>query len=245
MGNYSDGVYLPDRPMDTRQLERTLTHLTSTLGDPTRRSIYLAVCESDLPVTAAQVSTEFKIHANVARHHLDRLTDEGYLEVSLRRPEGRNGPGAGRPAKCYTSTDKEIDLQFPAHRYDLLAELLIRIVQRLEPERASEIAAEVGREYGVELAGTLDVPDVAGFDAVLAIVQQAMIEVGFAVDANTGSRQLLMSHCPFGRTAFDHPEVVCSLDRGIVNGLMEALHHTTDTVTSPKETWGDDCVTTV
>jgi predicted ArsR family transcriptional regulator len=231
--------------MDTRELERTLSDLTSTLGDPTRRSIYLTVRESLEPVTAAQVAATFNIHANVARHHLDRLAEEGYLEITRRRPEGKNGPGAGRPAKCYTSTDKEIELQFPSRRYDLLADLLIRVVQRLEPHRASEIAAEVGREYGVELAGALELPDAAGFDAVLATVQQAMVEVGFAVDANTGDRQLLMSHCPFGRTAFDHPEVVCSLDRGIVNGLMEALHESSNTVTFPKEAWGGDCVTTV
>jgi len=231
--------------MDTRQLERTLSDLTSTLGDPTRRSIYLSVRESAEPVTASQVATEFNIHANVARHHLDRLAIEGYLEITRRRPEGKNGPGAGRPAKCYTSTEKEIELQFPARRYDLLADLLIRVVRRLEPTRASEIAAEVGWEYGMELAGSLDLPDAAGFDAVLATVQQAMVEVGFVVDANTKNRQLLMSHCPFGRTAFDHPEVVCSLDRGIVNGLMEGLHYTTESVTAPKETWGEDCVTTV
>ena len=231
--------------MDTRELERTLSDLTSTLGYPTRRSIYLTVRESPEPATAAQVAGRFNIHANVARHHLDRLAEEGYLEVTRRRPEGKKGPGAGRPAKCYTSTDKEIELQFPARRYDLLADLLIRVVQRLEPQRASEVAAEVGREYGVELAGTLELPNAGGFDAALATVQQAMVEVGFAVDTNTGNRQLLMSHCPFGRTAFDHPEVVCSLDRGIVNGLMEALHHSSETVTSPKEAWGEDCVTTV
>lgn len=231
--------------MNNLQLERTLSDLTSTLGDPTRRSIYLAVRESADPVTAAQIAAQFSIHANVARHHLDRLADEGYLEITHRRPHGKNGPGAGRPAKCYTSTEKEIELQFPARRYDLLADLLIRVVQRLEPERASEIAAEVGREYGVELASTLDLPEAAGFDLALATVQQAMVDVGFAVDTNTNNRQLLMSHCPFGRTAFDHPEVVCSLDRGIVNGLMEALHHATNTVTAPKETWGEACVTTV
>lgn len=230
--------------MNTSELERTLRDLTSTLGDPTRRSIYLMVRESAEPMTAGHIAAAFDIHANVARHHLDRLADEGYLEVTRRRPEGQNGPGAGRPAKCYTSTDKEIELQFPSRRYDLLADLLIRVVRRLEPERASEIAAQVGHEYGVELAGTLELPE-AGFESVLAAVQQAMVNVGFAVDTNTDNRQLLMSHCPFGRTAFDHPEVVCALDRGIVNGLMEALHHATNSVTAPKATWGDDCVTTV
>jgi len=231
--------------MDIRTLERTLSDLTSTLGDPTRRSIYLSVRESKEPLTAALVAREFEIHANVARHHLDRLTDEGYLEVTRRRPDGRNGPGAGRPAKCYTSTDKEIELQFPTRRLDLLADLLLRVLHRLEPAQASAMAAEVGREYGKELAQNLELSDRAGFDEVLTTVQQVMVEVGFAVDTNVTGRQLLMSHCPFGRTAFDHPEVVCSLDRGIVHGLMEALHLAGDPVTLPKETWGDNCVTTV
>lgn len=231
--------------MDTSQLERSLSDLTSTLGDPTRRSIYLTVRESPEPMTAAQVAAKFEIHANVARHHLDRLADEGYLEVTRRRPDGKKGPGAGRPAKCYTSTDKEIELQFPARRYDLLADLLVRVVQRLAPDQASSIAAEVGREYGMELAGTLDLPEAAEFNDILSTVRQAMINVGFSVETNTTDRQLLTSHCPFGRTAFDHPEVVCSLDRGIINGLMEAFHHSTDTVMTPKAAWDGDCVTTV
>lgn len=231
--------------MDRSQLESTLSDLTATLGDPTRRSIYLTVRESTEPVTAAQVAARFDIHANVARHHLDRLAGEGYLEVTQRRPDGKKGPGAGRPAKCYTSTDKEIELQFPARRYDLLADLLVRVVQRLAPDQASAIAAEVGREYGIELAGSLDVPEAAGFEDILSTVRQAMVDVGFSVETNATDRQLLTSHCPFGRTAFDHPEVVCSLDRGIINGLMEGLHQSADLVMTPKAAWDGNCVTTV
>lgn len=231
--------------MDTRQLERTLSALTSTLGDPTRRAIYLMVRNASDPVTATQVAGEFNIHANVARHHLDRLADEGYLEITRRRPEGKKGPGAGRPAKCYSATAKEIELQFPARRYDLLADLLIRVVHRLEPERAAEVAAEVGREYGIELADELDLPDKSSFDTALTTVQQAMIGMGFAVDTNADDRQLLMNHCPFGQTAVEHPEVVCSLDRGIVNGMMEVLRQKTETVVSPKAASGETCVTSL
>ena len=99
--------------MDVRNLELSLDKLTATLGDPTRRSIYLRVRSSEEPLTAATIAKEFGIHPNVARHHLDRLADEGYLEVTRRRQSGKTGPGAGRPAKCYTPTDKEIDLRFP------------------------------------------------------------------------------------------------------------------------------------
>ncbi len=231
--------------MNARELERTLGDLTSTLGDPTRRAIYLMVQESAEPVTAAMVADRFNIHANVARHHLDRLAGEDYLEVTHKRPEGRKGPGAGRPAKCYTASDKEIELHYPTRRYDLLADLLIKVVHRLEPDGAAEAATEVGREYGLELARELGLSGADGFEAALATVQAAMTEVGFAVNALTESRQLHMSHCPFGRTAIEHPEVVCSLDRGIVMGLLAALDHASDTEVSPNAATGESCIATV
>ena len=73
------------------------------------------------------------------------MTD-GYLQVTHRRRSGKGGPGAGRPAKHYEATGKEVQVQFPARRYDLLAELLVRVVQRLAPDAAAEIAEEIGRE---------------------------------------------------------------------------------------------------
>lgn len=231
--------------MNTGDLERTLGDLTSTLGDPTRRAIYLMVREASEPVTAGMVAERFSIHTNVARHHLDRLAGDDYLEVTHRRPEGRKGPGAGRPAKCYTATDKEIELHFPARRYDLLADLLIKVVHRLEPQRAAEVAAEVGCEYGIELARELQLAGSDGFENALATVQAVMTEVGFAVNALTESRQLHMSHCPFGRTAVEHPEVVCSLDRGIVTGLLQALDQTAQAVVAPSASPGESCVATV
>ena len=57
--------------MDTETLERRISDLTSALGDPTRRAIYVAVRESPEPVTTSQVAKLFGIHPNVARHHLD------------------------------------------------------------------------------------------------------------------------------------------------------------------------------
>jgi predicted ArsR family transcriptional regulator len=74
--------------------------ITDAFGDPTRRSIYLFVkecsgdrTESDLGVTASMVAAEVGVHANVARHHLDKLAAGGYLEVVSTRVAGA---GAGR-----------------------------------------------------------------------------------------------------------------------------------------------------
>ena len=94
--------------MDTTQFDRQVSDLASALGDTTRRGIYVTVRESAKPMTVSQVSELFDIHSNVARHHLDHLVGDGYLQVSHKRPEGRSGPGAGRPAKHYESTAKDV-----------------------------------------------------------------------------------------------------------------------------------------
>jgi predicted ArsR family transcriptional regulator len=231
--------------MDLRQLDRTLGDLASTLGDPTRRGIYITVRESTEPLTASQIAALFDIHPNVARHHLDRLADDGYLTITRRRPEGKGGPGAGRPAKCYSASDKEIALHVPGRRFDLLAELLVRVVERLAPDDAAATAESVGREYARELAAEIGLPDQAGYDLAVRAVAQALTGVGFEVAPDLDNRRLLTSHCPFGSTATDHPEVVCSLDRGLVAGLMEALDQACRPVVHPHTNPSDDCVTEV
>lgn len=204
--------------MDVPKLERALNELTATLGDPTRRSIYLRVRGSTDPLTATLVAKEFGIHPNVARHHLDRLTEEGYLEVTRRRPPGRTGPGAGRPAKCYVATGKEIDLQFPTRRLDLLIDLLTRIVLRLAPEDGHQIVIDMGREFGRELASSLS-PANSSLEAVAALMQGE----GFEIIVDPSGAKLLTQHCPFKAATFEQPELLCSLDRGIMTGVFEVL----------------------
>ena len=64
--------------------------ITAACGDPTRRRSYLCVHESTDGVTATEVATEFDVHPNVARHHLDKLAGGGHLEVAV----DRTGSGA-------------------------------------------------------------------------------------------------------------------------------------------------------
>lgn len=231
--------------MDTTTFEQQLGDLAATLGDATRRGIYISVREAAEPVTAAAIADLFGIHANVARHHLDRLVTDGYLQVTRRRPEGRQGPGAGRPAKHYEPTHKEVSLQFPARRYDLLAELLVRVVQRVAPETAPVVAEEIGREYGREIAAEIGLPEDAGFDIAVQAVAKAMMGVGFDTQANADDRVLVTSFCPFGQTAVDHPEIVCKLDQGIVKGLLEATRQPGHPVVIPHGSMDEDCVTDV
>jgi predicted ArsR family transcriptional regulator len=227
--------------MEPTEFERTLGDLAATLGDPTRRGIYVTVRESAEPATASRIAAAFDIHPNVARHHLDRLVDDGYLRVSDRKPKGAS---AGRPAKGYEATEREILVSYPARRYDLLAELLVRLVERAAPDMGPDLAEEIGREYGRELAAQIGLPDEDGVGDTLTSVARAMMGVGFEVSAG-GDGSLLTHHCPFGTAAADNPEVVCRLDQGIVRGLLESAGRSGSAVVTPHSEPDEACITEV
>jgi predicted ArsR family transcriptional regulator len=229
--------------VDAAQFDQQIADLAGTLGDATRRGIYISVRESPEPMTASRIAELFDIHSNVARHHLDRLVGDGYLRVTRRRVDGRTGPGAGRPAKHYEPTAKPVSVQFPVRRHDLLAELLLRIVERVAPDRAAEIAEEVGLEYGRELATEIGFPDDAGYDAAARAVATALMGVGFEVEAQPGGHRLVTRFCPFGETATNHPDVVCRLDQGLVRGLLESARNGNVAVVTPHASADEVCIT--
>jgi predicted ArsR family transcriptional regulator len=231
--------------MDTKTLESRISDLTSALGDPTRRAIYIAVRESAEPLTTSNIAELFGIHPNVARHHLDRLADDGYVKVSHRRPGGKAGPGAGRPAKCYEASNKEVSVHFAPRRFEMLVDMLIRVLDQVAPNNVAEVAESVGRAYGAELAAEIGAPEQPGYEGAVQAVAKALTGLGFSVDPDVEGQQLLTSHCPFGEAATSHPEVICSLDRGIVSGLFGGLAYDCQPVLIPHTDLDAECVTRV
>ncbi len=228
--------------MDIKTLDSRISDLTASLGDPTRRAIYIAVRESGEPLTTSTVARLFDIHPNVARHHLDRLVDDGYLSVSHRPTRTK---GAGRPAKTYEATNKEVTVHFAPRRFEMLTEMLFKVLEEVAPENISEIAENVGRTFGEQLAAEIGAPDDPGYDGAVQAVATAMTGLGFSVDPDAAGQKLLTSHCPFGESATDHPEVICSLDRGIVAGMFGALSFDCNPVVIPHTVLDDDCITLI
>lgn len=195
-------------------------------------------------MTSSDIAGLFDIHANVARHHLDKLANDGYLRVTHRRQNGRSGPGAGRPAKCYEATSKAIDLHFPTRRADVLIELLLRIIDRAGTP--PDLVEEVGRAYGREIASEIGTPDEDGYQDAVKAVAEAMTGIGFHMAPDDGDDlRLLTSVCPFGDAATGHPDVVCALDRGVVGGLFGGLGGACEPVLHPAPADADACVTEV
>ena len=231
--------------MDTLSLDERISDLTSALGDPTRRAIYVAVRESGTPMTTARIAELFELHPNVARHHLDKLATDGWLVVAHKRPAGKSGPGAGRPAKTYEASNREVSIHFTPRRYELLVDLLMRVLARVAPHDVARIAEDVGTEYGRELASEIGGPEETGYAEAVQAVSVAMTGLGFSMDPDIEGQQLITSHCPFGEAATDHPDVVCSLDRGIVTGLVGGLAAGCRPVLIPHTRPEDECVTQV
>ena len=210
----------------------TVSAITDAFGDPTRRSIYLYAKEHSgtdaTGVTATMVAGEVGVHANVARHHLDKLAAGGYLEVVSGKVAGA---GAGRPSKRYVVVGDSLrmsDVDFPVRSDDLLLSLLGRALDRLPSDEAEMIAEEVGQEYGRAMADGLTGDALASGRRSLRSAMQAVADAltahGFAAHAEGRNDQLriINNHCPFGDVATDHP-VICAVDRGMVKGMLAAL----------------------
>jgi predicted ArsR family transcriptional regulator len=218
-----------------------VTAITSAFGDPTRREIYLFAHSTPVGVTASEVAEQFDLHANVARHHLDKLSAGGYLEISTERPAG----GAGRPSKRYRACDEEMTLNVSVRQDDVLVKLLGRALGELGPERASALAEEVGIEYGEAMAGAMGDQSTRSFRAALHSVADALSAHGFAAHAEKegNSLRLVTEHCPFGDAAVEHP-VICAVDRGMVKGMLGTLYGETSVDLTSAAVGGDGhCVT--
>ena len=183
------------------------------------QGIYVMVREAHEPVTANQIAAAFDIYPNVARHHLDRLFNEGFIRTSnLPVP----APTAGRHAKRYEVTEKSVTVQYSARKYDRLAELLTKVITALDDGHALEIAEAVGRDYGVELASEIGLVSDEGFEEAAMAVAQAMMGHGLGNSTDPAENRILAQFCPLCNTVAAQPEIVGSIDHGIVQGLLES-----------------------
>lgn len=235
---------MAQRPLNPTEFANLVNAITSAFGDPTRRNIYLLVREHADGLTAADVAQATGLHANVARHHLEKLAGGNYVEVSH-----RHSAGAGRPAKVYRATAPELFLEFDVGHDDILVTLLGKALSRLPPEEAAAMAEEVGLEFGKQMAtGMGGSPESQrSFRSALHVVADALSAHGFAAHAERHGDELriVSGHCPFGDVAIEHP-VICAVDRGMVKGLLGSLYGATEVALTASVARGDDeCITDV
>ena len=231
------------------EFNSVVTAATSMFGDPTRRRIYLIARDSPGGITSAEAAAAVDLHPNVARHHLDKLSAGGYLDVvSVSPVPGGGERKSGRPSKRYRASGKPIDLEFGARKHDLVVSLLSKALDLLPFDVASKMAEDVGEHYGRELAAQMNPGDShRSMRSALHAVADALTAHGFS--AHTEAREeglaIVAGHCPFGELSETHP-VICAVDRGMVRGMLSELYGDAAPSTTASRPQGDDfCVTTV
>ena len=192
-----------------------------SLDDANRRRLYDYVARQSGPVTRDEASEALEMQRSTAAYHLDKLVEQGLLDESFARPEGRTGPGAGRPAKHYRRADGEVTVSVPPRDYRLVAELLARAVE-VDPEGAVRTALEAAAHtHGQSLFEELATQDLA----------EMLTELGFEPFDDDGV--LRLRNCPFHRLAREHTELVCSMNLALMQGLLDAAQTTGDAVLEP------------
>jgi predicted ArsR family transcriptional regulator len=197
----------------------------AALAEPVRRALYLYVVGQAAPVSREQAAAALGVPRHVAKFNLDRLEEENLLDVEYARPAGRGGPGAGRPAKLYKQSAREVEVSLPERRYDLAAQVMAQAITRAE-EQAVPIAdalraaaRDAGRTLGAEVkqkAGTR--PSRAG---QIRAVQDVLTDRGYQPRAAEDGG-LALANCPFHALAQAHRTLMCGVNLDLIDSLVQA-----------------------
>src|SRR5690606_13842370 len=208
------------------------------LAEPTRRRLYDYVVAQPGPVGREQAARELDLPLHAVSFHLDRLVDEGLLDVEYRRLTERRGPGSGRPSKLYRRADREIAVSLPPRRYDLVGDILAAAVtQALSGRQLAESVSNAARGAGLavgEEAGRASRHDgeagAAGRSASgdsLGELAAALAPLGYeprpGAAEDGGDSAMLLANCPYHALAQQHTELVCGLNQHFVQGVADGL----------------------
>src|SRR5215212_4677699 len=108
----------------------------AALAEPTRRLLYEHVVRQPAAVSRDEAAEATEVARATVAFHLDRLVEEGLLDVVYERRSGRTGPGAGRPAKLYRRSGSDVTVSLPERHYDLAGQLLAATLE--ETARSAE-----------------------------------------------------------------------------------------------------------
>jgi predicted ArsR family transcriptional regulator len=192
------------------------------LAEPTRRALYLYVLDQGSAVSRDEAAEGVGVPRHKAKFHLDKLVDDGLLDVEFARRTGRQGPGAGRPAKLYRRAAREFSVTLPPRSYELAGQLMARgIVGARDTGRpVAEALDAAAREQGRRLAAEAlrRARDDRSPEALRAAARSVLDEEGYAPRADG-----TFANCPFHALVAEHTDLVCGMNLAIVEGMLGGL----------------------
>ena len=192
----------------------------AALDHPLSRRAYELVVQRGW-VSRDEAAAELGVARSVAAFHLDKLVDAGLLQVRFERTSGRTGPGAGRTAKLYACSPREVELSLPPRRYDLaghlLADALVRSQAGTEAAEValSRTAREEGRRIGRAAA------EQRGRASCRTALLRSLSESGYR--PRQSGRDIVLANCPFHSLVQRHPGLVCRMNLDLLTGVVDGL----------------------
>jgi predicted ArsR family transcriptional regulator len=208
--------------------------VVAVLDDLVRRSLYDYVSMQSHAVSRNEAAQAVGIQRTLAAFHLDRLAEAGLVDVTFGRPEGRSGPGAGRPAKLYRRAVAEHQVSVPPRDYRSAAELLAEVVDITGAEPQLQRSA---RTRGAAAGRAAKRQDVSGPDEDL--VAGALAGQGY--QPYRDGPDIRLRNCPFDVLATRFPPLICGMNLALLEGLLEGASVTAlEAALDPRP--GDCCV---
>ncbi len=203
----------------------------AAISDPQRRALFDFISRGTGPVSRDDAAEALGIPRSTAAFHLDRLVNDGVLEIEFKRLSGKTGPGAGRPSKLYRRAGGEISISIPPRRYELAGSLLAAAITESDRTGApvrevlTAVSANAGRELGAA-AGSLDaILDACGYEP-----------------RDDGTGGTVLGNCPFDKLAVEHAEIICQANVALLQGVAEGASETDRTVEFTPPANGCCCV---
>jgi predicted ArsR family transcriptional regulator len=198
----------------------------AALEDGLRRRLYLYVRAQGRPITRDEAAAATGISRKLAAFHLDKLAARGLLSFEYARPEGRGGRGAGRPAKQYRPSNREIEVSIPERRYDFLGSMLLRALRSLgRGDTGEDAARRAANETGIEIGHTererRGIPPL-GPERAIAVTAEVLEGTGYE-PYRDDEGCVRLGNCPFHALAEEDRDLVCRMNESLIEGVVRGL----------------------
>ena len=169
-------------------------------------------------VTVADVAGEFGLHPNVARMHLAKLEQAGFLITGFRR-----AAGGGRPAKLYRLSDLVVTFGFPPRRYELLSRLALgRSPQAARATTRCACAARPAPPRGAGACRRRRPPERPGGRRRPGRRDRRGAGAAARGRWMDGSLSVIVNNCSFRELSDADPDLVCAMHRAFLEGVLRS-----------------------
>lgn len=186
------------------------------LADGTRSHLLRILSAGAHALDAHELAEQLNLHLTTVRAHLGVLVDAGLVTSHT---EDRTTPG--RPRRLYEAVAGALAAS-DSTGYRLLAEMLASHLAGTSTD-VTQDAITAGRAWGTYLVERPPPFTTTPIGTARAEVIGLLDRLGFQPELSDDGTRIMLRRCPFLDVARRHPDVVCSLHLGLLQGALATL----------------------